>query len=89
MSVYISDQVYFAYGLEQFLDIPIHFVNIPPITPKYPLPPGLMFGNIFSGWTYTALIATKVIEIIDDGYTKMLSFISTQQPKCSFVLKYC
>ena len=61
MSVYISDQVYFAYGLEQFLDIPIHFVNIPPITPKYPLPPGLMFGNIFSGWTYTALIATKVI----------------------------
>ncbi|KAL8604081.1 hypothetical protein ACOMHN_024906 [Nucella lapillus] len=46
---------------EKNIDEPIHFVDIPPIKPATPLPDELMYACMLSGWTYTALIAKKLL----------------------------
>ncbi|KAK7485956.1 hypothetical protein BaRGS_00022822 [Batillaria attramentaria] len=45
------------------IDVPIHFVDIPPNSPSdgSPLPDELKYGCMLSGWTYTSLIAKKLL----------------------------
>ncbi|XP_070196653.1 uncharacterized protein [Littorina saxatilis] len=57
----LSDQKQITGWEEKNIDEPIHFVDIPPIKPSSPLSDELMFGSMLSGWTYTALIAKKLL----------------------------
>ncbi|XP_076445934.1 uncharacterized protein LOC143283637 [Babylonia areolata] len=43
------------------IDEPIHFVDIPPIRPANTLPDELLYACMLSGWTYTALVAKKLL----------------------------
>lgn len=62
---YVTDQiVHFETSRRVSLMVPIHFVDIPGIVPSKPIPNSVMFGNVFTGLTYTALVAHKV-SIID------------------------
>ena len=56
-----SDQKEITGWQDNNIDEPIHFVDIPPIKPARPLPDELMYGCMLSGWTYTALVAKKVL----------------------------
>lgn len=45
---------------ETAIDVPIHFVDLPPIKTHKPLPTELLYGSMLSGWTYTSLVAKQV-----------------------------
>ncbi|XP_048249171.1 uncharacterized protein LOC124124359 [Haliotis rufescens] len=79
----LRDQVFVRHKVEDrkmSLDIPIHLVNIPPLTPQPSLPTDLMFASHNSGWAYTALIATKLIlPVFDKILSGMKPDASRQQ----------
>ncbi|XP_071087235.1 uncharacterized protein [Haliotis cracherodii] len=55
-----GDHVNEQWQEEMSLDVPLHFVDIPPIPLEAPLPLDLLYASLNSGWTYTALTATKL-----------------------------
>lgn len=56
----ISDQLTVTGWNETAIDVPIHFVDLPPIKTHKPLPTELLYGSMLSGWTYTSLVAKQV-----------------------------
>ncbi|XP_059158979.1 uncharacterized protein LOC131942991 [Physella acuta] len=61
---FLVDQMYFNIQLgndhEISLDVPLHFVNVNPITPSPPLQAEDMYTSAFNGWIYSTLYSNKM-----------------------------
>ncbi|KAH9488475.1 hypothetical protein Btru_062744, partial [Bulinus truncatus] len=64
MLCFLVDQVYLDIKLAKdhdiSLDVPLHFVNVHPITPSPPLSAEQMFASGFNGWVYSSLYSNKL-----------------------------
>ncbi|CAL1535024.1 unnamed protein product, partial [Lymnaea stagnalis] len=72
---FLVDQMYFNLKLEKdyeiCLDVPLHFVNVSPITPSPALSPQQMFASSFNGWVYTTLYSNKLcLPVCDNMFTE-------------------
>ncbi|PVD34730.1 hypothetical protein C0Q70_06007 [Pomacea canaliculata] len=56
----LVDQLTVTGWNETAIDVPIHFVDLPPIKTHKPLPTELLYGSMLSGWTYTSLVAKQL-----------------------------